>query len=431
MSANQNEYKALLDLIKDLEEQSKTYEELLKSEIESLDYDTAIVKYINVSFSKDDEFDDENLKKIHEKFYKGEDTEFNPEDVKGIIRRVHEIADIRAEAAALRADANKAIEEYTNYITSPEYIEKKKKRLAELKEMAEKETNEVEKKKVQKLIDSMEATYTLSFLFTRFDKIGKDECESVIKTYFDNARSRYVIDRYISKCKGLGFNPDIYKYFFNIEEKFLDEKYHIFNNLFLYYAMRFIAYSDVNNQNEKMYCHALINNMTNLLYHKFPTQDDEDTFKALIMKVLDNFEYARDYFDKNNITHPKHPSRIERDKEQEKEFMEVLKFNITERCKELDVETPDTQGKTIEELRKILEDLDNEEEEQIKIMIPDIEVIHNENTEDVIDSEAVVTDVEETEEVEEADEVESTEESEPEDEVADEDNSDDGSPVTE
>lgn len=391
MKETQNEYKVLIDMIADLEEQSKTYEDLLKSEIESLGYDTLIIRYISLKFKKEDiaYMDDEDLKKIYDKFHKGDEEEFDPEAIKDIIKKIFEIVDIRNEAASLRNEANNAIEEYTKYITSPEYIQKKKERLEHLKEMAEKETDEVEKKKVMKLIETLEATSTLSFLFTRLDKIGDKECESVINTYFDNNRSKYVIDRYVSKCKRLGFNPDIYKYFFNIEEKFLDEKYHVFNNLFLYYAMRFIAYADIDNSGEKMYCHALINNMTNLLYHKFPTQQDEDAFKALIGKLLDKFEYARDYFDKNNITHPNHPRRIEKDKEQEQELVKVLKVTITSRAKELNVETPDTDGKTVQELRDILKELDAVEDEQLKDSIPDIDIS---NKSEVIDSEAVIID---------------------------------------
>lgn len=360
------DYRVMLDMISDLEEQTEYYSDMIRDQLISEEYDEKLITFISLKYpDKKDELmnDDELLKKISDKFYTGND-EYNESVFKSIIRSIYELIAIKEESNTLRTDADKVINDYVNYLTSPEYQEKKKQRIIDLKNKAEAETNEVEKEKVMKLVRAMESTMTLSFLFTRLEKLGKDEKDNIINAFFNDKRSSYIINRYKVNAKKVGFNPEVYKYFFNLEEKFLEEDYHVYNNLFLFFNMRYIAYIDVYNKEERMYAQSLFNNMANLIYHKFPYDDDENNFKNVIYNFLDYFKDDYKYFEDNNFTHPKHPRRIEKDKEHNKEIHDMLVFNINKLSDDLNIEKIDIDDKSNDELREIYEKLNKDKEEQ-------------------------------------------------------------------
>lgn len=387
------DYRVMLDMISDLEEQTEYYSDMIRDQLISEEYDEKLITFISLKYpDKKDELmnDDELLKKISDKFYTGND-EYNESVFKSIIRSIYELIAIKEESNTLRTDADKVINDYVNYLTSPEYQEKKKQRIIDLKNKAEAETNEVEKEKVMKLVRAMESTMTLSFLFTRLEKLGKDEKDNIINAFFNDKRSSYIINRYKVNAKKVGFNPEVYKYFFNLEEKFLEEDYHVYNNLFLFFNMRYIAYIDVYNKEERMYAQSLFNNMANLIYHKFPSDDDENNFKNVIYNFLDYFKDDYKYFEDNNFTHPKHPRRIEKDKEHNKEIHDMLVFNINKLSDDLNIEKIDIDDKSNDELREIYEKLNKDKEEQdLKL---DDEVV--ETDESIVESEyAEVNDTE-------------------------------------
>jgi len=391
------DYRVMLDMISDLEEQTEYYSDMIRDQLISEEYDEKIITFISLKYpDKKDELmnDDELLKKISDKFYTGND-EYNESVFKSIIRSIYELIAIKEESNTLRTDADKVINDYVNYLTSPEYQEKKKQRIIDLKNKAEAETNEVEKEKVMKLVRAMESTMTLSFLFTRLEKLGKDEKDNIINAFFNDKRSSYIINRYKVNAKKVGFNPEVYKYFFNLEEKFLEEDYHVYNNLFLFFNMRYIAYIDVYNKEERMYAQSLFNNMANLIYHKFPSDDDENNFKNVIYNFLDYFKDDYKYFEDNNFTHPKHPRRIEKDKEHNKEIHDMLVFNINKLSDDLNIEKIDIDDKSNDELREIYEKLNKDKEEQdLKL---DDEVV--ETDESIVESE--YAEVNETETIDE------------------------------
>ena len=391
------DYRVMLDMISDLEEQTEYYSDMIRDQLISEEYDEKLITFISLKYpDKKDELmnDDELLKKISDKFYTGND-EYNESVFKSIVRSIYELIAIKEESNTLRTDADKVINDYVNYLTSPEYQEKKKQRIIDLKNKAEAETNEVEKEKVMKLVRAMESTMTLSFLFTRLEKLGKDEKDNIINAFFNDKRSSYIINRYKVNAKKVGFNPEVYKYFFNLEEKFLEEDYHVYNNLFLFFNMRYIAYIDVYNKEERMYAQSLFNNMANLIYHKFPSDDDENNFKNVIYNFLDYFKDDYKYFEDNNFTHPKHPRRIEKDKEHNKEIHDMLVFNINKLSDDLNIEKIDIDDKSNDELREIYEKLNKDKEEQdLKL---DDEVV--ETDESIVESE--YAEVNETETIDE------------------------------
>ena len=164
-----------------------------------------------------------------------------------------------------------------------------------------------------------------------------------------NKRGSYVINRYKDKIVKFGFDANLYKYFFNLEENFLSEEYHPFNNLFLFYYMRFVAYSDPYKEEDKVYVLSLTSAIANLIYHRFPKDkkevDDsaidesnvnaaEQRFIKILEKFASFFEDQREYFFENNTMRPGHPIREEmtakREMERKAELIKKMsELNIT------------------------------------------------------------------------------------------------------
>ena len=142
-------------------------------------------------------------------------------------------------------------------MSSPEYEQKQienikrlNERIVSLREDKEK-MNNFEINKIQKKIDTLEKIINGSFITERLDKLGTKEVESIVKTYFNNNKSAYIIERFKNKIEKVGFNSSTYRFFFNIEEKYLPEEYHVYNNLYLFIVMRFIAYININDDADR------------------------------------------------------------------------------------------------------------------------------------------------------------------------------------
>ena len=157
--------------------------------------------------------------------------------------------------------------------------------------------------------------------------------------------------RFYKKMKMFGFKQDLYTYFLNIEETFLDERYHPFNNLFLYIYARMIAYSDPYNKKDVMFVNAINSGLASLIYHKFESTEQELNFKGIIMGIDDYFMGDREFFEKNNTTYEKHPERIEYEAGKE----DALKKFYIEKLHSLDV-TDFDESLPSKELKAIYED---------------------------------------------------------------------------
>ena len=106
-----------------------------------------------------------------------------------------------------------------------------------------------------------------------------------------------------------GFDVNLYKYFFNLEENFLAKKYHAFNNLFLFCYMRYVAYADPYDKKDKLFVQSITSALANMIYHKFNSTTEEQRFIHTIEKLEDYFMDKYDYFMENNTTRPGHPVR--------------------------------------------------------------------------------------------------------------------------
>lgn len=214
------------------------------------------------------------------------------------------------ESKKLKDESSEVLEEYFNYMSSDKVKAVREKRLEAMKKAYELEKDEIKKKKIQNMIDSIESAMNYSFMEDRFKSLGDKEIESIIAGFFNPKKGMYMIHRFKLRIKKFGFNDDIFKYFFNIEETFLPDEYHPYNNVFLFIYMRMVAYSDPYDRKDKMFVQSITGALANLVYHKFTNAETEHAFINTICHILDYFNDKKDFFIENNTTYENHPARI-------------------------------------------------------------------------------------------------------------------------
>lgn len=382
MNKKESDYKVMLDMIESLKENTEVYTNLVSDQLESKGLSYRILREKLTEYTEDElkEIDIDVLKDIMAAAMKDEAAfnrdyvgltgtpkydEYVREAAIDALKNINGVIESEKEVEDLKADADNVVKEYASYLTSDKYYEENMKRIAKLKEDLEKEQDPTMKKKIQGMIEALENRYTLQFMFKRLNEMGDKEVERLVTIFFDDNRSRYVMTRYKNKAKALGYNPDIYKYFLNMEEKYLEEKYHVFDNLFLFVVINFIAYIDTYNTRDKMYGQAIINSMANTVYEKFPNEKTKKDFLNIMRQVLDFFEDYREEFNEKNYLHPKHPRRIEKDKKREKELREMIYANLGM----IDIEiNEEIENMSVEELKSFyqdkLDEIENKKEEE-------------------------------------------------------------------
>ena len=246
---------------------------------------------------------------------------------------------------------------YFNYVNTKEYKENKLKKIEEMEKEAENETDPVKKGQILRNLEYMRNAKTLKFLTEYTDEKGQRAVDNIADVYFNHQRSSLVMKKFAVRIPKLGYNKDIYKFFFNLEENFLPKEYHAFNNLFLFHVMRTISFMDVDSKRDNLYASAILVKLYNLVYHKFGNQESEDEFVEFIRKFDDLFmEKWKDKFEADNVTNPKHPERIKKDEEaaKRKRIMTIaeLKNRGIEPDTSLDTETLTNQLKEVIETEK-------------------------------------------------------------------------------
>lgn len=320
-----------------------------------------------------------SLKEAHSISEEYKDKSFE-EFVKSILTNIKTSIDESNKLVAERDKINKEVNDMSNswfeYINSDEYREKKHKRIETLKSKADTEEDPVAKKKILKMIEAMEKSDNFEFLFDRINEYPNKEIRNIIDIFFDNNRSAMVINKFKSRLPRYGYNKDIYKMFFNIEEKHLPEEYHDLNNIFLFHVMRFISFTDTYNKVDTLYVSTILIKLYNLLYHKFPTPEAEQEFVNIIKKFDDMVMPYIEEFKEKNITSPNNPQRkayqLERDLKMKTSLAKLYEENGFEFDETLSV---DELAKRYEELKN---PTTNEPEEEAAVEEPD----NNDNEED-------------------------------------------------
>lgn len=347
-----SDYKSILDMIKSMDEQLKSLKDMstglirntyhlkteilddiiryTKKELEEMEIDK--IKEILIPYT----IDSEDIDDINQM----EDDEIRKEIIE-IKNSSLVYLSAKVEADNLKNESNDILSEYMNYMTSDKAREAKKKNLETMKKSLDTESSEKNKKEIQDMINVMESSLNYDFLYYRFNELKDKEVDNIKEGFFNNKKGDYIMTRTRNRLRMFGFKEDMYKYFLNIEETFLDEKYHPFNNLFLFIYSRMIAYSDPYNKKDKIFVNAINSGLASLIYHKFESTEQELYFKKVIMNILDHFMDDRDYFIENNTTYENHPTRIafeseNKDKMKSYFIKELNKINVTDIDENLD-----------------------------------------------------------------------------------------------
>ena len=353
-----------------------------KEDIENITEESQL--YIDVISPDNNYVDADNLKEMQSSDSKFKDEPFIKyltEILLDIKKSLDELEDMKKKKDELVAESESMTDKYIDYLRSDEYKETRKKMIENLKKSLETEEDTHKKGKMVKMIQAMEDRDTLNFLFARINKYGDKEVNTIKNIFFDNNLSRLVMEKFNNKFPKYGYDENVYKMFFNIEEKFLPEEYHDLNNIFLFHVMRFISFTDINDKVSKFHISAILTKLCNLLYHKFSTQEEEDDFVNIIKSFDDRFMEYKDEFTEKNITSPKHPRRIEKDKEYDEKLRALTIASLQNEGIE-----PDTNLST-EELKNMLRDVIDKKAKEAEEEATEEVVEESETVEDTTDEE--------------------------------------------
>lgn len=363
---NYNDYKIIRDSIKDAEKAYNSIKDgLRKAVVQRFGLNHDIIETI-IQFTKE-ELESKDIGELRDflssyAITKGKT--FSDEEVRSILKDIKMISDTvwtaKTELENLKKDATEIVKEFMNYGSSDKEKNRVKSTIEALKAAESLEVDLESKRDLQKRIFILENCLSLDFVTERLRDLGKKEIDSINEGFFKMNRGSYTIDRFKQKIIKLGFTESLYYNYFNLEETFLPEEYHVFNNLFLFIYMRMVAYADVHDERDMAWMKYLTGNFSCLFYHKFKEEEEEKHFLEVIMKTLDYFNDYREMYQKDNSTAPGNPTRVEMEKKRSEKEREVLikkleEYNITDY-------NPDASNK---ELRKyLLEKIDSLVEEQ-------------------------------------------------------------------
>ena len=342
-----SEYREISNMVKEMEEWNKTLSDFTINSLKN-DYGLdpqCLLKVSVMSYEEIDKMPYEDIKKFFDDYRLDKNTDYNPNcadnyddahnDMRDIKKSQLDLLETSKEIDNIKKESNEVLDDMINYMYSPKVVEMRQKRLADMKALAAKETDETKKNKILRMIDTMEKNNTMGFIFDRMKSYGKKEVINIMTGFFKDMRGNYVIERFNSKVPKFGFDPNIYKSFFNLEENFLPEEYHPFNNIFLFNYMRFVAYSDPYNKEDKLFVQRMTSAMAGLIYHRYNNVTLEENFINIVKKFDDNFMEYKDFFYENNTTRPNHPVRVQQSAKMEadrkNEMIRLLKeINVTD-----------------------------------------------------------------------------------------------------
>ena len=357
-----NDFKSIMEMIKSMDEQLKY--------LKDMSYNLVMSNYRLKTFVLDDiikydknhinEMTVDEIREFLSNYAMSEDVvkeinELSEEEIRDEIKEIKNsslvLLSAKVESDKLKEDSNEILNEYMTYVTSDKAKEAKMRNLENLKKGLEVETDKNKKAKMEEMIKVMESSMNFDFLYDRFKAYGKDEIENIKKGFFNSKRGGYIMEKFYNKMKMFGFKQDLYTYFLNIEETFLEEEYHPFNNLFLFIYARMIAYSDPYSKKDTMFVHAINSGLASLIYHKFESTEQELHFKAIIKSIDDYFMDDKELFEKDNTTYEKHPERIQYESSKET----ALKKFYIDKLHSIDINDFD-ENLSSKELKEIYEE---------------------------------------------------------------------------
>ena len=322
VQASPNDYKIIVDMIREMDEQCKMLQKSSEDFVVNNGFLPSILHDI-LKYSKEEigniDFDEMRLFLHSHKNTltpSGPDvTTMDIEELRDLMTQIKDaslvIMAAKAEADKLKSESSEVLKEYFNYMSSDRVKKSREKRLSTMKEALALEQDASQKAKMEKMISTMESAINYDFIKSRFNMYGEKEIQNIMDGFFDDKKGSYIIQRYEQKIEKFGYKKTLYMYFLNIEENFLSEEYKPFNNLFLYIYTRMVAHSDPYDKEDKLFVQSLTGALADLTYHVFESSESEQYFVSIIRDIDKMFMNYVDEFKEKNTTYIEHPVRQE------------------------------------------------------------------------------------------------------------------------
>lgn len=272
-----------------------------------------------------------------------------------ILGEVDSIADMNEDLEAIEKEVQEANKNYFKYINSEEYKDKKRENIQNLREKVE-NLQGLAKKDCENMISALEESLDDSYIFSRIIEDGivnENEVNSIVRSYFNSNASSVIMNKYYSKCKRLGFDPTVYRSFFNIEENIaynmmenfnvtninsLSSEYlksHkmseivgrgsilVYNNLLLFHFMRLVSYCDPSKESDRMIVSQYLNLLIKITQNKYYDEQDRMNTNNNLMRFWEIFS-EMGLWNKFNETNKTSSSSLWRIKSEHKERSELI-----------------------------------------------------------------------------------------------------------
>lgn len=335
---NKEEYEQLRSLLKETKSLFDLYVETFMNDLNALSINPSIREFmVTKTMEEIEAMSGEDLSAVYTKYTVEDKKEHVAsindskilQDMVAIKKSVDIIEEMRAKMEEIDTECQNFVVAYRKYLQSDEYREEKQRVKDELKEKIAVETDPYKKSKLTEQLDVMESSDTLSFIFDDFIK-DKNNIKNFTDIFFNDKKSEYIIERLNGKLKRFNLPTGFYKEFLYLEERYLDEMYHPFNNVFVFYVIRFISFADPSSKRDQMFIYSILTNLTNLFYNTFESDERRDEFLTIVKAFLFMFMEHYEEFVEQNITHPTHPVRLEREKEHDALVRAKMIKRITE-----------------------------------------------------------------------------------------------------
>ncbi len=266
-----------------------------------------------------------NFDIIKEEYYHSKDKtisfhEFAIDILLKVREKMSNIVDAEENIKVLEDERLDISRSFTAALKSPEYREARIAQIQKLREHLDEEEDPKRRKELSDKLDQIEISQNFTFLNERLHSIGKKEVQSIISGFFEMTKGTYTMKRYYTNLKRMEISPEIHRMFFSLEEKFLPESYHVYNDLFLYHVIRWVSYMDVDDAKDYLYMSSIIGALKDLI-----TADATDEEKQTLLGVMKDFysfidnEERYKYFEEKNISYKNHPERILAEKHAEEQ----------------------------------------------------------------------------------------------------------------
>lgn len=198
-----------------------------------------------------------------------------------------DISELLSEYDKIQNEMNEMVEKEVEEKGNGDLITYLRNLIFKMKKIAEEKNSKQGIDKYTSMSIGFEDSFTLNRLITLYENIG------VGNTKIESEKKAgYIYDKYKNKMRELDLKNDLI-YISDLEKKYLPEKYHDRNNLFVFICMKYISKlsltKGINKYDEGLFASQITSNLF-LLYKNKLKDIDKEILLNNIMRLLDLFE---------------------------------------------------------------------------------------------------------------------------------------------